>query len=150
MDILLDVPQLALRGLLEDLARQGFSFDRDTVICEYVQEYMTTLMFESVRIDWLKPVLPLYDRALRDATAIPWTEGHSVNVVSAEGLILTKLVAFRSQDQEDIRTLLIANRDQVDVRLILSEWSALADEQEPRTKWLQETIASTQSPAPPS
>ena len=111
---------------------------------------MTTLMFESVRIDWLKPVLPLYDRALRDATAIPWTEGHSVNVVSAEGLILTKLVAFRSQDQEDIRTLLIANRDQVDVRLILSEWSALADEQEPRTKWLQETIASTQSPAPPS
>lgn len=54
VDILLDVPQLALPGLLEELARQGFTFDRDTVIREYVQEHMTSLAFGTVRIDWLK------------------------------------------------------------------------------------------------
>ena len=40
-----------------------------------------------------------------------WTEGHTVRVATAEGLILTKMVAFRPQDQIDIETLLTANRD---------------------------------------
>src|SRR5207248_1108055 len=54
VDILLDVPQLALPGLLDDLAAAGFAFDAATVIREYVREHMTTLRFGSVRIDWLK------------------------------------------------------------------------------------------------
>ena len=60
IDVLLDVPQLALPELLDELARLGFLFDRDTVIREYVGEHMTVLRFGVVRIDWLKPVLPLY------------------------------------------------------------------------------------------
>jgi hypothetical protein len=141
VDILLDVPQLALPGLLDELAQQGFTFDREQVIREYVQEHFTCLYFGTVRIDWLKPVLPLYDRALRDATPLPWTEGCSLNVASAEGLILTKLIAFRPQDQEDIRTLLIANRENLDIDLIRREWSAVGTEAEPRTAWLDEAIA---------
>ncbi|MEX0718701.1 MAG: hypothetical protein WD066_19055 [Planctomycetaceae bacterium] len=141
VDVLLDVPQLALPGLLEELARQGFTFDRDTVIREYVQEHMTSLAFGSVRIDWLKPVLPLYARALMNATALPWTEGHSLYVASPEGLILMKLVSFRPQDQEDIRVLLTANRDEIDLDLIRREWSAAADAEEHRTIWLEDAIA---------
>lgn len=141
VDILLDVPQLVLPGLLEDLAQNGFTFDRDTTIREYVQEHVTSLTFGTVRIDWLKPVLPLYARALADATQLPWTEGHTLNVASPEGLILTKLIAFRPQDQEDIRTLLAANRDQIDIDLIRREWSAVAEEEKSRTAWLEDTIA---------
>src|SRR5206468_3828788 len=115
VDILLDVPQLALPGLLDELAAHGFAFDAATVIREYVREHMTTLRFGSVRIDWLKPVLPLYARTLADASPVTWTEGHSVRVASPEGLILTKMLAFRPQDQVDIETLLIANRDEIDV-----------------------------------
>src|SRR5256885_1073947 len=58
VDVLLDVPQVALPGLLDELAGQGFKFDTHTVIHEYVQEHMTAFQFGSVRIDWLKPVLP--------------------------------------------------------------------------------------------
>ncbi|MEX0701097.1 MAG: nucleotidyl transferase AbiEii/AbiGii toxin family protein [Planctomycetales bacterium] len=140
VDILLDVPQLALPGLLEELAQRGFTFDRDTVIREYVQEHMTSLAFGTVRIDWLKPVLPLYARALQGATELSWTEGRSLKVASPEGLILTKLVSFRPQDQEDIRVLLIANRDEIDLDLIRREWSAVHGE-ESRTAWLEDTIA---------
>ena len=59
VDVLLDVPQLELPGLLDELARLGFAFDRDAVIREYVREHMTAFRFGSVRIDWLKPILSL-------------------------------------------------------------------------------------------
>jgi hypothetical protein len=36
VDVLLDVPQIALPGLLQELARVSSSLDLATVICEYV------------------------------------------------------------------------------------------------------------------
>lgn len=141
VDVLLDVPQLALPGLLDKLAGQGFLFDRDTVIREYVREHITAFRFGTVRIDWIKPVLPLYERALAEASSLTWTEGRSVRVATAEGLILTKMVSFRPQDQVDIETLLIANRDNLDVNLIRQEWSAVALGEEARTAWLEDALA---------
>jgi len=141
VDILLDVPQLALPGLLDELAHLGFLFDRDTVVREYVREHFTAFRFGSVRIDWIKPVLPLYVRTLADASSLTWTEGHPLRVATAEGLILTKMVSFRLQDQADIETLLIANRDDLDVNLIRQEWSAVAAGEELRTAWLEDALA---------
>ena len=141
VDVLLDVPQLALPGLLDELARLGFVFDRDTVIREYVHEHMTAFRFGPVRIDWLKPVLPIYTRTLDDATSLAWTEGHPLRVATAEGLILTKMVSFRPQDQLDIETLLIANRDDLDVDIVRQQWSAVAAGEEARTAWLENALA---------
>jgi len=141
VDLLLDVPQLALPGLLDVLAELGFLFDSATVIREFVGEHMTTFRFGTVRIDWLKPVLPLYARALADASSLTWTEGHPLRVATAEGLILTKMVSFRPQDQVDIETLLIANRDDLDVGVIRQEWSAVAAAEEARTTWLEDALA---------
>ncbi len=140
VNVLLDVPQVALPGLLEELVRQGFDLDMTTVLHEYVHEHMTAFRFGSVRIDWLKPVLPLYARTIANASLLPWTTGHTLRVATAEGLILTKLVSFRPQDQVDIETLLIANRDEIDVDLIRREWSAVAVGEEARTAWLEDAI----------
>ena len=57
--MLLNVLQVDLPGLLEELVGKGFQIDTAVVIREYVQEHMTSFRFGSVRIDWLKPVLPL-------------------------------------------------------------------------------------------
>ena len=141
IDILLDVPQLALPGLLDELADRGFTLDRETVIREFVQHHMTTFRFGVVRIDWLKPVLPLYAHALAAATTLPWTPGHSLRVLAPEGLVVPKLVAFRPQDQEDVRTLLAANRDEIDAGLIRREWAAVAHGEEERTEWLETQLA---------
>jgi len=64
-----------------------------------------------------------------------------VRVATAEGLILTKLVAFRPQDQVDIETLLTANRDEIDVDMIREEWSPFAATETERTEWLETAIA---------
>lgn len=137
VDVLLDVPQVALPGLLDDLVVRGFSLDPQTVIREFVQEHMTAFRFGMVRIDWLKPVLPLYAHALAAATPLPWTDGHALRVLAPEGLVVTEMVAFRPHDQEDIRTLLAANRATIDVDLIRREWAAVSAGEDDRTRWLE-------------
>jgi hypothetical protein len=141
VDFLIDVPQIHLPGLLDDLIERGFTLDPMVVIPAYVRQHITAFSFGSVRVDWLKPVLPLYSRALADASPLEWTEGHTVRVATAEGLILTKMVAFRPQDQIDIETLLTANRDEIDVALIREEWSPFAATEAERTSWLEGVIA---------
>jgi hypothetical protein len=141
IDFLVDVSQIALPGLLDDLVDRGFSLEPLVVIKEYVRENITAFKFGPVRVDWLKPVLPLYTRALGDASPLDWSEGHPIRVATAEGLILTKMVAFRPQDQMDIETLLIANRDTIDVSLIREEWSPFAAMETERTAWLEAVIA---------
>jgi hypothetical protein len=141
IDLLLDVPQIVLPALLDDLVGRGFSLDRTIVIQEYIRDHLTAFSFGTVRIDWIKPVLPFYSRALADAQSLAWTEGHSVRVATAEGLILTKMVAFRPQDQLDIETLLTANQDSVDVGRIREEWAPFATSEPERTAWLEAAIA---------
>jgi hypothetical protein len=140
IDFLVEVPQLALPGLLDELVERGFSLDPSVVISQYVREHITAFSFGPVRIDWLKPVLPLYARAIADASSMVWSEGHLINVASPEGLILTKMVAFRPQDQTDIETLLTANRDTIDVDLIRREWAPFAPTEPERTAWLEAAI----------
>jgi hypothetical protein len=141
VDVLLEVPQLALPGLLDELVDRGFSLDRETVIRQFVEQHMTAFRYGVVRIDWLKPVLPLYAHALAAATKLPWGDKHALRVLTPEGLIVTKLVAFRPQDQEDIRTLLAANADEIDADLIRREWAAVAEGEEQRTTWLEAELA---------
>lgn len=140
IDFLVDVPQITLPGLLDDLVGRGFSLEPAAVIHQYVRQHITAFSFGPVRVDWLKPVLPLYSRALVDAAPLEWTEGHSIRVATPEGLILTKMVAFRPQDQMDIETLLTANRDTIDAGLIRREWSPFAATEPERTAWLEAAI----------
>ncbi|HQU46317.1 MAG TPA: hypothetical protein PK867_26155, partial [Pirellulales bacterium] len=90
--------------------------------------------------DWIKPMVPLFHRTIRDATPLLWTDGHPVQVASAECLVVTKLVAFRPQDQADIESLLSANRDTIDVGIVRTEWAAVADADDERSIWLAAAI----------
>jgi Nucleotidyl transferase AbiEii toxin, Type IV TA system len=141
VDFLLEVPQVVLPNLLDDLTERSFVLDPAVVIRQFVGEHVATFTFAGVRIDWLKPVLPLYARTLADAALLEWTQGHTVRVATAEGLVLTKMVAFRPQDQIDIDGLLTANRDTIDVGLIRTQWSPFADSESERTAWLEAAIA---------
>ena len=143
VDVLLEVPQLELPPLLDELSKVGFEFDESTVVREFVRESVTSFRYKIVRIDWLKPLLPLYSRAIADATSMKWTEGHFLRVATAEGLILTKMVAFRSQDQADIEALLAANRETLDLARIRGEWAAIAKAEDPRTFWLEGAITAS-------
>ena len=50
------------------------------------------------------------------------------------------MVAFRLDEQIDIETLLIANRDTIDVDLIRREWAPFAAAEPERSAWLEAEI----------
>lgn len=139
VDFLLSIPQLVLPPVLEELAGLGFSFDLIPAIREWTQEHMTVLSYHGIRIDWLKPVIPAYQHVLERATEETWLE-HRIRVASAEGLILLKLLAFRTQDQLDIENLVAANRGRLDVPWIQAEWQTVAPLDDPRMRRFLEII----------
>ncbi|MCG8585103.1 MAG: hypothetical protein MI757_10360 [Pirellulales bacterium] len=141
IDIVLSVSQVALPGLLDDLKSRGFKCDAETAIREWTREHMTTLSFGPVRIDWLKPVLPLYQAVIDSAREECWL-GIDIRVASAEGLILTKLAAFRRQDQVDIENLLAANRGDLELEFVRRQWLAIAEPDDERTVQFEEMVRS--------
>jgi hypothetical protein len=139
VDFLVKIPQLVLPSLLEDLRIRGFEFDTSATISEWTQHHMVVLYYRSIRIDWLKPIIPTYLHILDRATEETWLD-QPIHIASAEGLILLKLVAFRSQDQVDIENLVAANRDTLDLDWIRSEWQTLADLGDQRMRRLMELV----------
>jgi predicted nucleotidyltransferase len=67
--------------------------------------------------------------------------GYPLKVVSAEDLILFKLIAFRPQDQEDIRALLaIKGRDGLRLDYIRQGAARLAKAEDPKLRQLEDWI----------
>jgi hypothetical protein len=149
LDFILQVPQLTLPGLLDDLQAEGFSFDPLTTIRQWTQEHMTVLTYSGVRVDWLKPVLPCYQHVIDTASAEQLL-GAMVRIASAEGLILTKLLSFRAQDQLDIANLLAANRGELDLDHIRREWQTVADAGDPRTERFEALVREFYGAPPPA
>lgn len=138
-DFIMHVPAIAFPGLLEELVGAGFEIDVMDVVRRWPVDRFTVFSCGGVRIDWMQPVIPLYAHVLDNAEPKPWLDS-SIRVATAEGLILTKMLSFRPQDQADIETLLIANRDEIDIGLIRREWSTVSEGEEPRTAWLEDAI----------
>jgi hypothetical protein len=139
VDVLLSIPQLKLPGLLDDLIDQGFTLDRRAVIVDFVQHHIAAFEYQGVRIDWLKPVVPIYQHILDRADDAP-VFGDPIRVASAEGLILLKLTASRPQDIADIVAVLSANRGRLDLQWIEQEWCTLSDTADPRWQRFQEVV----------
>jgi hypothetical protein len=140
IDFLLNIPQLVLPPLLEDLKRRGFEFDTLATIREWTEHHMVVLAYHGIRVDWLKSVLPAYVHILDRATEETWLN-QPIRIASADGLILMKLLAFRTQDQVDIENLVAANRDSLDLDWIRTEWQTLASLDDARMRRLMELVA---------
>lgn len=126
IDVLMTVPQLALPQFLDELAASGFAIDLREAIDRWNQEGLLPLTSGSgIRVDFMKTVLPIFDTILHRATEEAFQD-LTLKVIDVEGLLLLKLIAFRPQDQLDIRGLLAANRGQVDLDWVRREWSQLS------------------------
>jgi hypothetical protein len=141
LDFLLQIPQLQLPRVLEDLSGKGFEFDELATIRAWTQDHMTVLFFHGMRIDWLKPMLPVYQHVLERATVVDWLS-RPIRVATTEGLILLKLLADRTQDHLDIENLVAFHRDRLDLDWIKAEWQAIAPESDPRMQRLLALVAS--------
>lgn len=134
IDLIVDIPQVALAAVLDALGGLGFEFDQREVIADFTLHHMAVLWRDGVRVDWLKPLLPVYRHVLERSQPEPGPTG-PVHVATAEGLVLLKLLAFRLQDQTDVEALVAANRDVLDGDWIQKEWQSVFDLDDPRMQW---------------
>src|SRR5438105_9859755 len=58
IDLLVKIPQLELPAILEALAQEGFQLDVNQAIGVWNRDHLLDFTCGSVRVDWLKPVLP--------------------------------------------------------------------------------------------
>lgn len=139
IDLLLTIPQLKLPGLIEALVAAGFTIDLNDTIERWNRDHLVDFSFGSVRIDWLKPVLPAFEHILARAR---WEqiESRQIRVADAEGLILLKLISFRSRDVEDIKGILAANAGRLDLDWVRQEWLSLVGENDPKTEQFEQLV----------
>jgi predicted nucleotidyltransferase len=148
VDLLLAVPQVELPRLLESLADRGFQLDLHKSIAAWNREHLLDFSFGPVRVDWIKAVIPAFQRILERAR---WENlgGVRVCVADAEGLLLLKLIAFRARDQEDIRGILAANPRALDLDWVRQQWSELSTADDPRTEQFEHMIKDFHDSLPP-
>ena len=139
VDFLLQVPQIQLPGLLEALRQKEFKFDLTTTIREWTQHHTAQLMFRGIPVDWLKPVIAQYQHVLDRATEQDWYD-HRIRVATVEGLILLKMLAYRTQDLLDIENLVAFHRNTLDLDWIRSEWQAIKSLDDPPMVRLLELV----------
>lgn len=101
---------------------------------------MIVMHYHGVRMDWLKPVVPIYQHVLDAATPEIW-RGRELRVASAEGLIVLKLLAGRPQDLVDIDSLLAANRNRLNLNWVEQEWLTLYGSDDPRWLRFRQSVA---------
>jgi predicted nucleotidyltransferase len=114
VDFLLAEPRTALPELFERLHAQGFTFSLESVLEELRRDHLTKIHYRDVRVDFLDAVIPLFRRTVAGAQ-VAKVRGRDVNVASAEDLIALKLVAARDDDLRDVRGILLAQRDHLDL-----------------------------------
>lgn len=122
-DFLLHVPAIQLPRLLEAMVESGCTLDVRQSIRDWTDGGMLVVTGPGgVHVDCLKAVIPVFHRILERARPEPFGK-QTVRVADAEGLILLKLIAFRPLDQEDIRGILAANADRLDLDWVRQEAS---------------------------
>ena len=121
------------------IGEQGFCIDLYQAIRTWREDHLLEFSLGAVRVDWIKAVLPVFERILGRAR---WEDvgGAKIRVAGAEGLLLLKLIAFRSRDQEDMRGILAANPGVLDLEWVRREWHALSTDDDPRTDLFEQMV----------
>lgn len=122
----------------------GFSVEVMKCIREFRDEGLTTITYQGVMIDLLRPVIPLFNHVL-DRAVPSVLLGHQVRISSAESLILMKFVSMRPQDQSDIQDIINAYAGDLDVDYIRSELESIADRDDPRFKLLNDWVSAAKT-----
>jgi hypothetical protein len=141
VDLIVSLPQLQLPAVLDEFVEAGFAPSARELITQWNSGHMAVLWYDDVRVDWLKPVLPLYQHVIDRSEPLTIAD-HPFHVATTEGLILCKLVADRPRDRADILDLLEASEANVDLAYIESEWQTIGSFDDPRILELKRMIDS--------
>jgi predicted nucleotidyltransferase len=139
VDLLVVAPRIRLPEVFEAVRAQGFSGDDRTMLDELARRYCAAFSRGNLRFEIFVPVFPwhatLVDRAVwRDI------DGVRVPVVSAEDLIVLKMLWYRDKDAVDVPRLLEANRGALDLAYIRTTLASLLPADDARLPMLERLL----------
>lgn len=130
IDCLIALPAIKYQIFADEFNAIGFTLREDdqfvpiTVprLLEQVRERKLIVCFyQTVRVEFFVPAVPLQDEILRRAVAMP-LGSRQVPITTAEDLILLKMVFHRVKDLLDVRGILWLQRGRLDLDY-LRHWS---------------------------
>lgn len=139
IDVLLALPQIAMAGFFEALQRRGFEVDVAIAIRDFLDAGAAIARFEHVIVDLVRPVLPMYGRAITSSVE-SMLAGVTVRVCAPEGLIAMKVIADRPQDQMDVRELMLAYGGRLDFEFIRREIRSVVGADDPRCERFEQFV----------
>lgn len=131
IDALLNLPQIGMPAFFESLAKRGFDVEVVKNVKELRDQGLTTIQFDDIVVDLMRPALPVYAHVL-DRAIDSQIRGHVVRISSAEGLIVMKLIASRPMDESDIQDLLAAYGAALDLNHVRAELDSVMEKDDPR------------------
>ena len=140
LDLTIDLGALTPRVLVSQLGKAGFSprFDDDEFIA-LTRVIPVVHRGTKLPID-LVIAGPGLEQQFLDEVQLQWVGARRVPVLSPENLIVTKLLAARPKDLEDIRELIARRDSSLDHRRI-EELLALLEQAPTRATWFRSTGA---------
>jgi len=139
IDLIVAADSVTLGRVVGELVAEGFQPDEREILRQWAEEQLAVLRFGRVRIDWLKPVLPIYRHVVESAESLK-AFGRPLSVASVEGLILCKLLADRPQDRADIASLVHTHKGEINLEFVEREWATVADPDAPQLLALRAII----------
>lgn len=104
IDIIVNIEKIKFIPFLERLQDSGFNFDREHLLKELKEGYLSEVYYKNIRIDILLPILPYFNQVIkRAATFKLW--GNDIKFATAEDLIILKLISDRESDIKDVERI---------------------------------------------
>ncbi|MEW6619674.1 MAG: hypothetical protein AB1422_10140 [bacterium] len=101
IDVLIEIEKIKIPKFLESLKKSGFSFDKDHLLKELTQGYLSEVYYKDVRIDIILPVLPYFREVIRRARCFSLYD-KEIRFATCEDVIILKLLSDREYDRKDI------------------------------------------------
>ena len=125
-DKFLLIEKVCKKTKLKILSKNPENFARDTKVLPAEDSRL------KIRVDFIFSFTPYEKQAIQRANKVSM-DGYPVKFASCEDLIIHKMFAGRAIDEEDVKNILIKNKNSVDLKYIrrwLSKFSKVTDQEE--------------------
>ena len=120
IDINVFVPETEAGPVLDLLTSLGIEFDRETIEDEVTQTGQTRLKWHPMGLDLFFAVVPFLESCRDRVLRVPF-EGRQIPILTAEDLVVCKVMFDRAKDWRDVRNIIAIQGEALDVQYI-SRW----------------------------
>lgn len=123
IDGLISITENEIKKLLPELRKKGFRFDQKKPLKRIQGLPFLTLYFSlhKTYVDLFIALSEFQKRAIKRARQIRYNK-INIKIISPEDLILIKLQSGREKDIEDVREIMMENKDKIDHKY-LKRWA---------------------------